>query len=65
MRLKNIYTERKSENIQETDCLMCGECIDKCPEDKGLSITFCGKTIYEASRKRFISKYNTKQMIKK
>lgn len=65
MRIKNIYTERQTENIQETDCLMCGECIDKCPEDKGLVITFLGKPIYEASRKRFISKYNTKQMIKR
>lgn len=65
MRIKKIYTERKTENIQETDCLMCGECIDKCPEDNGLVMTFLGKPIYKASRKRFISKYNTKQMIKR
>jgi len=41
-------------------CLMCGECIRKCPEDHALSMTFCGRTIYQSSRKAFISKYGGK-----
>lgn len=57
MRLKNIYTEREKENVQTIDCLMCGECIHKCPEDHALSMTFCGKTIYKSSRNIFMSKY--------
>jgi hypothetical protein len=36
---------------------MCGECIHKCPEDHALSMTFCGKEIYQSSRKTYISKY--------
>lgn len=43
MRLKNIYKEREKADMQTVDCLMCGECIHKCPEDKALSMTFCGK----------------------
>lgn len=57
MRLKNIYTEREKEDVQTIDCLMCGECIHKCPEDNALSMTFCGKTIYKSSRAAFMSRY--------
>lgn len=57
MRIRSIYTEREKEDVQTVDCLMCGECIHKCPEDHALSMTFCGKAIYQSSRKTFISKY--------
>lgn len=60
MRIKSIYTEREKENVQTVDCLMCGECIHKCPEDHALSMTFCGKTIYQSSRKTFMSKFSGK-----
>lgn len=64
MRLKNIYTEREKENVQTVDCLMCGECIHKCPEDHALSMTFCGKTVYQSSRNTFMSKYVPKHRSK-
>lgn len=57
MRIRSIYTEREKEDVQTVDCLMCGECIHKCPEDHALSMTFCGKEIYQSSRKTYISKY--------
>ncbi|MCC8060791.1 MAG: 4Fe-4S binding protein [Clostridiales bacterium] len=57
MRLKNIYTERETQDIQTVDCLMCGECIDKCPETGALSLTFCGKKIYRSDRMTFLSRY--------
>lgn len=60
MRIKSIYTEREKSNVQTVDCLMCGECINKCPEDKALSLTFCGKPIYQSSRKTFMKKYDKK-----
>ena len=61
MRLKNIYKEREKADMQTVDCLMCGECIHKCPEDKALSMTFCGKTIYRSSRSTLLSKYAPKK----
>lgn len=61
MRLKNIYTEREKEQVQTVDCLMCGECIHKCPEDHALRMTFCGKMIYKSSRMSFISKFAPKK----
>lgn len=60
MRLKNVYTEREKEDVQTVDCLMCGECIHKCPEDKALSMTFCGRTVYQSSREVFMSRYRKK-----
>lgn len=57
MRIKSIYTERGKVNVQTIDCLMCGECIHKCPEDKALSMTFCGKPVYTSSREKFMAKY--------
>ncbi len=51
------YTERDKTSVQTVDCLLCGECIHKCPENNALQITFCGKPIYKSSRKSFISKY--------
>lgn len=60
MRIKEIYTEREKEDVQTVDCMMCGECIHKCPEDHALSMTFCGKKIYSSSRQSFLSKYAPK-----
>ncbi len=61
MRIKSIYTEREKANIQTVDCLMYGECVNKCPEDNALSLTFCGKTIYKSSKGKFLSKYKMKE----
>lgn len=61
MRLKHIYTEREKEEVQTVDCMMCGECIRHCPEDYALSMTFCGKTVYSASQKTFLSRYEQEE----
>lgn len=65
MRIKSIYTEREKESVQTVDCMMCGECIHRCPEDNALSMTFCGKAIYKASRKTFMSKFSGKEKTKR
>ncbi len=57
MGIKSIFTEREKEDITTTDCLMCGECVRRCPENNALSITFCGKKVYNATRKDFIEEY--------
>ena len=60
MRLKNIYTERESTEIQSVDCLMCGECIRNCPENNALYMTLCKRKIYVSSRREFLEKYKKK-----
>lgn len=62
MGIKSIFTLREGKgdvrNIDVTtaDCIMCGECIRRCPENKALSMTFCGKRIYTADRMKFMKR---------
>jgi polyferredoxin len=51
MGLKNVYTEREKSDITSCDCIMCGECVRRCPEKDALAITVCGKRLYSSSRK--------------
>ncbi len=61
MGIKSIYTRRDREKVTECDCIMCGECVRRCPENNALSITFCGKRIYTSSRKRVMRHYGKKE----
>jgi len=65
MRIKEIYTETQKTDVTATECIFCGECIRKCPENGALSITFLGKKIYTASRKDFEKNQFTNLRIKK
>ncbi len=57
MGIKTIYTQREKVDVTTANCIMCGECIRCCPEDNALSMTFAGKKIYTASRKKIMSGY--------
>ena len=57
MGIKIIYTEREKNDVTDMNCIMCGECIRRCPEDQALSMTFAGKPIYSASRMQVLSGY--------
>ena len=58
MGIKQIYTEREKTDVTDMNCILCGECIRKCPEDNALAMTFAGKKIYTASRKQVMSGYH-------
>jgi ferredoxin-type protein NapH len=53
MRIKSIYTERIKTDITTHDCLMCGECINKCPENNALALGILKKKFYISSRVNF------------
>ena len=57
MGIKAIYTERDREDVTDITCIMCGECVRKCPEDRALSVTCLGKSIYTASRDKVVGNY--------
>ena len=59
MGIKQIYTEREKTDVTDMNCILCGECIRKCPEDNALAMTFAGKKIYTASRKQVMSGYES------
>lgn len=57
MGIKQIYTEREQSDVTDINCIMCGECVRCCPEDKALSLTFAGKSIYTSKRSRVVQGY--------
>ena len=64
MGIKSIYTVREGKNelsidVTTADCIFCGECIRRCPEDGALFMTFAGKKIYTSSRMMFMRDYTT------
>ncbi len=65
MGIKSIFTEREGKDVRRidvttADCIMCGECVRRCPENNALAITFCGKKVYNADRMKFIKQYAPK-----
>ena len=65
MGIKSIFTEREGKDIRKidvttADCIMCGECVRRCPENNALAITFCGKKVYNADRMKFMKQYAPK-----
>ena len=62
MGIKSIFTERDGKDIKKidvttSDCIMCGDCVRRCPESNALAITFCGRKIYNADRMKFMKQY--------
>ena len=64
MGIKSIFTVRQGKNelsidVTASDCIFCGECIRRCPEDGALFMTLAGKKIYTASRMKFMKDYTS------
>ena len=57
MGIKQIYTEREQADVTDITCIMCGECVRCCPEDKALSLTVLGKPLYVSKRDRVVRGY--------
>lgn len=57
MGIKAIYKERENTDVTDITCIMCGECVRKCPEDNALSVTCLGRSIYTASRDKVVGNY--------
>ena len=55
MGIKSIYTERSKEDITTVNCLMCGECINKCPENNALALALAKQKLYISSRDNFFA----------
>ena len=59
MGIKSIFTVREGKDeraidVTTTDCIFCGECVRKCPEDGALYMTLAGVKLCSASREAFM-----------
>ena len=62
MGIKSIFTVREGKNelsidVTTADCIFCGECIRRCPEDGALFMTLAGIRLYNADRMKFVKSY--------
>ena len=65
MGIKSIFMVREGKDerridVTTADCIFCGECIRRCPEDGALYMTLVGKKIYTASRMQFMRDYTSR-----
>ena len=63
MGIKSVFTVREGKgdvraiDVTTSECILCGECVRRCPENNALALTFCGKKIYKADRMKFMKQY--------
>jgi polyferredoxin len=48
---REIYLEKKKENVDYASCIHCFQCVDACPEDGCLKVKFLGKVIFKSKFK--------------
>ncbi len=56
--IKEIADDVTSKNIVKDDCLMCFKCVEACPEDDCLTVTFFKLPIYKSTEEGFFKRYH-------
>ncbi len=58
--IRAIADDLESTNIVKDDCMMCGKCIEVCPEDGCLRAKFLNLPVYESSAEGFFTRMERK-----
>ncbi|NIP36238.1 MAG: 4Fe-4S dicluster domain-containing protein, partial [Thermoplasmata archaeon] len=45
MDIEEIFVEMEKENVTSPECIMCGRCVESCPEGGALSFNYMGKEL--------------------
>ena len=66
MGIRSVFTLREGKNeraidVTTADCIFCGECIRRCPEDGALFMSLAGVRVYQASRIQFMKDYASRK----
>ncbi len=59
--IKGIADDIISKNIVKDDCMLCAKCVEACPEDDCLKISFIGIPILNATEEGFFKRYGHKE----
>ena len=54
--IRAIVDDLESRNIVKDDCMMCFKCVEVCPENECLKVTFLGAAIYQSSEEGFFQR---------
>ncbi|MDF1615063.1 4Fe-4S binding protein [Desulfurivibrio dismutans] len=60
MGIRAIADDLESKNIVKDDCMMCGKCIEVCPEDGCLQAKVLSLPVYESTAEGFFKRMNRK-----
>jgi len=55
--IKGIADDITSKNIVKDDCMLCVKCVEACPEDDCLKISFIGIPVFNATEEGFFKRY--------
>jgi polyferredoxin len=64
VQIKKIYEEKDEKNMNTVDCTLCMRCVEMCPEDKCLKVTFFNLPLATSSNKRFNNNYKLPVFLK-
>jgi polyferredoxin len=53
MDIEQVFLERQREDVTFPDCVLCMECVEHCPENDALRLTYGGITLLRSSRAAF------------
>ena len=45
MDIEEVFVEMERRNITSPECIMCGRCVESCPEDGALSMNYMGREL--------------------
>lgn len=60
MGIRAIADNLTSKNIVADDCMLCLKCVEVCPEEGCLRVTFLGMPVYESTAKGFFKRMQRK-----
>ncbi|MGB3210340.1 MAG: 4Fe-4S binding protein [Desulforhopalus sp.] len=58
--IRAIADDLDHKNIVKDDCMMCLKCVEACPEEKCLQVTFVGLPVLESTEEGFFKRTNGK-----
>ncbi len=61
--ITEIAENLEKKNIVTSDCMMCFKCVEACPEDKCLKVSFLGIPLFESTSKGFFKRYTKDKKI--
>ena len=56
MEIRAIEEEKVKTNLVTQDCVLCLRCVESCPENKALTATFAGFSVFAASEEGFLQR---------
>ncbi|MCP4339772.1 MAG: 4Fe-4S binding protein [Desulfobulbaceae bacterium] len=59
--IRAIADDLEHKNIVKDDCMMCLKCVEVCPEEKCLQVSFVGLPIFESTEEGFYKRTTGKQ----